>query len=132
MALMKEYYVDDHRFDNDSNSENGSGRRIRDGKAVATIADCVLFSLLQFADEIYGVELVQGLPSLKRFQQWFGKRDSANIDGMLCDENLRKIASHWIKEQPSVLDGAWEIFRVLYVYLGALWQLATRSLVGHW
>jgi hypothetical protein len=74
-------------------------------EGTAAIANCVLFSLLQFADIIYVLELVEGLLSLKRFLEWLEKRDCAEIEGMIYDENLRKIASHWIRRAIPCLAG---------------------------
>jgi glutathione S-transferase len=88
MALIEEYYEKDFRFKEGVNS----GRD--EPPCNATTADCVLFSLVQFAEIMYGVDLVQELPNLLRFKQWFEKRENAKVEGMLYDEKLKKIASH--------------------------------------
>lgn len=126
MALIEEYYKDDYRFKEDTN--NGSDG----GQYSATVADCVLFSLLQFAEVMYGVELVQGHLCLQRFKEWFEKRDSASTDRIIYDENLRTVASHWIEEKQSVLGVSLEVFKVAYLYLTVLCRLFMRLVSGFW
>jgi len=106
MTLIEDYCKDDHRF-------KVQGQEIQHG---ATTADCVLFALLQFAEIMYGIDLVQGLPVLQRFKAWFETRESAQVDEMLYDENLRKIASHWIEEKQSLLGVVSEVFKVVNLY----------------
>jgi glutathione S-transferase len=107
MALIEEYYKEDMRF------KGGVNNGIDTSPCNATISDCVLFCLLQFAEITYGVDLVQKLPNPQIFEQWFEKRNSAKVEGILYDENLRKIASHWIQEQDSSVSMSLEIFKVI-------------------
>jgi glutathione S-transferase len=60
-----------------------------------TIAHCVLYSLLQFARELYGVDLLSGpqLPALRAFYDVFAKRDEAWRRGEeRYPEEIRKLA----------------------------------------
>jgi hypothetical protein len=92
----------------------------------ATTADCVLFSLLQFAEIMYGIELVSGPPHLEKFKVLFEERESVRVEGMVWDESLRKIASHWIAEQQSLLGRGTEICKVAYLYLAVFYQLLMK------
>jgi glutathione S-transferase len=72
----------------------------RIGERQANVCDCVLFSLLEFADKVYGLDLCAqaNLPSLRAFYEDFGKRPSARdtaAEGpkMICD-----LARQWIAE----------------------------------
>ncbi|KAL8341811.1 hypothetical protein RB601_005344 [Gaeumannomyces tritici] len=72
MGLLEPYYADDEL-----------PLLERGGRGV-TIADCVVFSLISFARGLYDVDLCSGpageeLPSLRRFAEWFGKRESARL-----------------------------------------------------
>jgi glutathione S-transferase len=62
MALIEEYYVGNHRSEG---LDTGSDI-VQHG---VTIADCVLFSLLQFGEIMYGVQLERGFPSLEIFKK---------------------------------------------------------------
>lgn len=117
LALVEEYHLDDHRF------QNGDGGSSIDQEFNATVADCVLFSLLQFAKVMYDVELAEGLPGLKRFEQRFERIDSANAEGHEYDENLQSLARDWIREKETMFGVVGEVLRVLYVYLKVLWRL---------
>ena len=96
MVLIEGYYSHDRRYTNIGD---------REIQWSATTANCVLFSLLQFAEIMYGIELVSGLPHLEKFKVLFEERESARVEGMVWDESRRKIASHWIAEQQSLLGG---------------------------
>jgi glutathione S-transferase len=64
-----------------------------------TIAHCVLYSLLQFARELYGVDLLCGpeLPALRAFYDGFRERDGARRRGEeRYPEEIRKLACHWL------------------------------------
>ncbi len=89
MILIEGYYSHDRR------STYLGDREIQWS---ATTADCVLFSLLQFAEIKYGIEFVSGPLHLEKFKVFFEERESARVEGIVWDESLRKIASHWIAE----------------------------------
>ena len=116
MTLIESYYTEDQRF-------KVPGQEIHHG---STIADCVLFALVQFAEIMYGIDLVQGLPALQKFKAWFEMRKSAQVDVMLYDENLRKVASHWIEERKSFVGVVSEILSVVGLYF----VVVGRLLVG--
>jgi len=71
-----------------------------DEPGTATIADCVLYALLQFTRGLYGVNLAYGFPNLGRFEVAFGKRKSAELPGFPPAE-MRPFAETW-------LEGVWE------------------------
>ncbi|KAI4865017.1 hypothetical protein F4820DRAFT_313083 [Hypoxylon rubiginosum] len=65
-----------------------------------TIADCALFSLLQFAKELYGRHLVveePGLPNLKRFYDAFKERESTKILDDFYPKDVRDLARVWLQ-----------------------------------
>ncbi|KAL8377117.1 hypothetical protein RB595_007997 [Gaeumannomyces hyphopodioides] len=70
MGLLEPYYADELPL-------------LERGTRGVAIADCVVFSLVSFAEGLYDVDLCSGpageLPSLARFAQWFGKRESAKL-----------------------------------------------------
>ncbi|KAI1394722.1 hypothetical protein F4819DRAFT_249481 [Hypoxylon fuscum] len=66
-----------------------------------TIADCVLFSLLQFSKELYGRHLVEeeaGLPYLIAFYDSFKERDSAKIPGGFYPKEIKDLACVWLEQ----------------------------------
>jgi hypothetical protein len=117
MVLIEGYYSHDRRYTNIGD---------REIQWSATTANCVLFSLLQFAEIMYGIELVSGLPHLEKFKVLFEERESARVEGMVWDESRRKIASHWIAEQQSLLGRGTEICKVAYLYLAVFYQLLMK------
>jgi hypothetical protein len=54
------------------------------------VADCVLYSLLQYANNAYGRDLTEGLPKLAEFYERFGKRESTKVEGGYPEEMLKK------------------------------------------
>ncbi|KAH7308835.1 hypothetical protein BKA65DRAFT_174746 [Rhexocercosporidium sp. MPI-PUGE-AT-0058] len=95
----------------------------------ATIADCLLFSLLEFAREMYGIDLVTGMEGLQRFQRAFGKRESVQVEGeQVWDGNLTKLASYWVKETDGISEWATERGKVGGLYLRALGSMALTAL----
>jgi glutathione S-transferase len=80
LGLLEAYYVDSHLF------EQGGGG--------VTIADCVLFSLLQFSKELYARDLIEDLPGLKRFYGLFKERESAKIGEDFYPEMI-KMSQDW-------------------------------------
>ncbi|XXH05662.1 hypothetical protein Hte_012097 [Hypoxylon texense] len=64
-----------------------------------TMADCVLFSLLQFAKELYGRHLVVeeiGLPNLNRFYDAFMQRESTKIAEDFYPKGIKDLACVWL------------------------------------
>ena len=88
LALLEPYYADDHRFE---------GEEVL-GDSSATVADCVLFSLLQFARVFYGRNLMEALPNLRLFYDAFGKRDSAKIGDDFYPAEMKPLAQQWLAE----------------------------------
>lgn len=84
LQLVEQYFEGELRF------ERGGG--------VATIADCVLFSLLQFAKEFYAVDLTLDLPNLARFYDLFKQRRSAKIEEDFYPAEFKILAGQWIGE----------------------------------
>ncbi|KFY32407.1 hypothetical protein V493_00225 [Pseudogymnoascus sp. VKM F-4281 (FW-2241)] len=84
LKLIEKYYDGDVRF------EAGGG--------ASTIADCVLFSLLQFSSNFYSLDLLEDpqLPALKRFYDKFKERKSAMIPMDLYPSQFKQLASQWI------------------------------------
>lgn len=68
------------------------------GDPDVTIADCVLFSFLQFSREFYGKDLVGDLPNLKRFYDVFKERESARIKEGFYPEQFISLAKVWNEE----------------------------------
>jgi glutathione S-transferase len=81
LGLLEPYYLDDHRLE-----KSGGG---------VTIADCVLFSLLQFSAELYGRDLTEGFAGLKRFYNLFKERESAKIGKDFYPEIVKTMAQDW-------------------------------------
>lgn len=88
LEKLEIYYEEDHRFETSGgDSEKGSN-----------IADCVLFSQLQFSKELYGQDLTVGLPNLGRFYGSFKDRDSAKIPDNWYPEEVASMAKVWMAE----------------------------------
>jgi len=125
LKLVEKYYVDDHRFED---------RKVEKKEAKSdvnvNVADCVLFSLLQFAESLYGVQLVKDLPGLKRFYVGFGTRESVSAEGIMRDEKLRALASHWIKEDGSIVLRLWDKLKVSRLTLAVIGDLVAGMLRG--
>ncbi|RYP09295.1 hypothetical protein DL764_001342 [Monosporascus ibericus] len=86
LKLLEAYYEGDKRL------ENG------EADAATTIADCALFSLLQFSKAMHAVDLLTEpeLPNLKRFYENFKERESGKIEEGLYPEDVRQLTSHWL------------------------------------
>lgn len=54
------------------------------------IADCMQFSLLEYARGVYGRDLTEGFPRLVEFDERFEKRESAKVEGGYSEDMLRK------------------------------------------
>ncbi|PVH88977.1 hypothetical protein DL98DRAFT_159841 [Cadophora sp. DSE1049] len=90
LEKIEVYYEDDNRFedsDGEMDSRNGSN-----------IADCVLFSLLQFSKELYGRDLIGGLPNLNQFYELFKERGSAKIPENWYPGHIESMAKVWLAE----------------------------------
>jgi glutathione S-transferase len=63
-----------------------------------SIADCVLDSLLQFSERIYGVDLLDGLevPVLRRLREMLWSRGSNGLEESVCPEQIRGLAFQWL------------------------------------
>ncbi|KAJ3499148.1 hypothetical protein NLG97_g575 [Lecanicillium saksenae] len=67
--------------------------------APSTLADCMLYSLLQFARNFYGVELLtKDMKNLQKFSKRFGKRQSVAVGEGLYPPELVEQAKKWIVE----------------------------------
>lgn len=73
----------------------GSVRALDEGRPV-TIADCALFSLLQFSKGLYDLDLASGFPNLTRFYEVFEKRESARVEDDHFPEQIRELARQWL------------------------------------
>jgi len=78
--------------------ERGQKIDIVDGGKVM-MDDCVLFSLLQFAKELYGTDLLAGeeLPMLRTFYEAFEKRESARIGEGFYPEGIKALSRQCIE-----------------------------------
>ncbi|PVH71221.1 hypothetical protein DL98DRAFT_395970, partial [Cadophora sp. DSE1049] len=81
-VLMKVnvYYLDGGRFDDLKSKERAAESVIGTGNATVTIADIVLFALLEFAEKMYGVDLMEGLDGLRGLYERFKGRESAGVE----------------------------------------------------
>ncbi|KAI0849594.1 hypothetical protein F5Y00DRAFT_235199 [Daldinia vernicosa] len=63
------------------------------------IADCVLFSFLQFSKKLYGVDIVADseLRNLRRFYDTFKERDSAKISEDFYPQYIKELAPVWLE-----------------------------------
>ena len=71
--------------------------RLGDGSQL-TIAHCVLYSMLQFSKELYGIDVLSKpeLPALRSFYEMFKKRDFARIGEFQYPEEIKKLACQWL------------------------------------
>lgn len=84
LKLIEKHYDGDVRF----KTEGGA----------STIADCILFSLLQFSYNLYSRDLLEDpqLPALKIFYDNFNKRKSTEVPGNLYPSQFTQLASQWL------------------------------------
>jgi len=63
-----------------------------------SIADCVLNSLLQFSEGVYGVDLLPGpeLPLLRRLRGMLQTRSFTELEKSQCPEEIKNLASQWL------------------------------------
>lgn len=71
-------------------------RSIDDGRV--SIADCVFYSLLQFSEGVYGVDLLAKpeLPILQRLRAMLQARGWVGLEEPHCPEQIRSLASEWL------------------------------------
>jgi glutathione S-transferase len=71
-------------------------RSIDNGRV--SIADCVLYSLLQFSEGVYGVDLLSGpeLPVLRRLREMLRSRSWVGLEEAECPKEIRSLASQWL------------------------------------
>ena len=83
LKLLDGYYAGDKRLGDD-------GR--------VNIADCVLYSLLHFAKDLYELDLLAdpGLSNLQSFYRLFGERESAKVEKNHFPEDVKLLASQWL------------------------------------
>jgi glutathione S-transferase len=84
LKLIETYLEGDTRFDTDG--------------GIPTIADCILFSFLQFTNNFYSFNILAGsdLPNLERFYENFGRRESTKIASEVYPEFLKDLARQWL------------------------------------
>jgi glutathione S-transferase len=84
LKLLDKYYEEDTRF-------NG-------GDGQVTIADCVLYSTLHFAKDLYSLDLLADpeLASLRAFYTWFGGRDSVQVREDHFPAQIKELACQWL------------------------------------
>ncbi|CAM1506227.1 Fc.00g058680.m01.CDS01 [Cosmosporella sp. VM-42] len=83
LKLLDKYYVGDELLK--------GGREVN-------IADCVLYSLLYFAKDLYSLDLLDDpeLSDLQRFYETFGKRESARVEKDHFPEDVKTLACQWL------------------------------------
>ncbi|KAH6682174.1 hypothetical protein F5X68DRAFT_263190 [Plectosphaerella plurivora] len=69
----------------------------------ASIAHCVLYSLLHFSRKLYGIDLLSGpeLPALRTFYESFKERDVERVGEMQYPEEVAKLARQWLPVEQS-------------------------------
>ncbi|KAF5664669.1 hypothetical protein FDENT_12805 [Fusarium denticulatum] len=84
LKLLEKYYEGDARFD--------------DGDGQVTIADCVLYSTLHFAKDLYSLDLLAEpeLVSLRAFYAWFGSRESVQVPENHFPAQIKELACQWL------------------------------------
>lgn len=83
LKLLEDQFADDFRLE-------------RGGRV--TIAHCVLYSLLQFAAELYDMDLLSApeLPVLRRFYETYQERDATRHGKMDYPEEISTLARQWL------------------------------------
>ncbi|KAL2069289.1 hypothetical protein VTL71DRAFT_15627 [Oculimacula yallundae] len=126
LGSINKYYIHDPRYglgeDNDVTAH-----------FEVTIADCVLFSLLQFTKCMYSVDLTDGMAGLERFYEVFEKRESVCVEGPegeVWDEHLRMLASCWVGETEGVWGWVAERVRICGVYGKVVGGMAGKALMA--
>ena len=69
---------------------------LRSGRS--SIAECVLFSLLQFSKNLYGVDLLSDpeLPALQRLRTMLEKRFRGEVGNPEYPEHIQHLAHQWL------------------------------------
>ena len=80
----------------DENHSTELQRSIDNGRV--SIADCVFYSLLQFSEGVYSVDLLSEpeLPILKRLRAMLRGRGWVGLEEPQCPEQIRSLASEWL------------------------------------
>lgn len=97
LGKVEELYRENVRLD-----EGGEPREEQ-----VTVADVVLYTLLEFAQEMYGVDFTKGSDVLGRFFKGFRVRESVGVEGNsdeVWETNLTLLANHWVVETDSTWD----------------------------
>ncbi|KAF5618379.1 hypothetical protein F52700_12328 [Fusarium sp. NRRL 52700] len=83
LKLLERYYEGDTRFDEDGQ---------------VTIADCVLYSTLHFAKDLYALDLLADpeLVSLRAFYTWFSGRESVQVPENHFPAQIKELACQWL------------------------------------
>jgi glutathione S-transferase len=84
LGLLDRYYEERSGFDASDSQVN--------------MADCVLYSVVHFAKELYSLDLLADseLSNLRAFYEWFGKRESVQVDGDHFPGWIKELASQWL------------------------------------
>ncbi|KAG5805588.1 hypothetical protein H9Q74_009118 [Fusarium xylarioides] len=84
LRLLEKYYEGEPRLD------GGAGQ--------VTIADCVLYSTLHFAKDLYALDLLADpeLVSLRAFYSWFGSRESVQVPEDHFPAQIKELACQWL------------------------------------
>jgi len=63
-----------------------------------SIADCVFYSLMQFSEGVYGVDLLSEpeLPVLRRLREMLRSRNWVGLEEAQCPEQIKILASTWL------------------------------------
>ncbi|CEI61915.1 hypothetical protein FVEN_g2965 [Fusarium venenatum] len=85
LRVLNKYYEHDPRFDCASDAR-------------VNIADCVLYSVLRYAKDLYSMDLLAecDLSGLQAFYDWFGKRKSVQVDDDHFPGWIKELASQWL------------------------------------
>lgn len=80
----------------DENYATELHRSIDNGRV--SIADCVFYSLLQFSEGVYGVDLLSEpeLPVLQRLREMLQARHWIGLEEPQCPEQIKNLASEWL------------------------------------
>jgi glutathione S-transferase len=117
LRQIESYYAADPRF-----VDFGGQEELILGDV--SIADCVLFVLLQFAREMYAKDLTAELPMLTRFYYKFEEMDCAKVEKEWYPDALKMVASHWMDEDTGVWGNIWGRMKIGYLYVSALFLVA--------
>ena len=97
-----------------------------------TVADCVLFALLQFAKKFYGLELFEGLEGLTRFYAEFEGRESVKDGKTLWEGELRKVAGRFLVDGLTFWGRMAQSLGTVRVYVSVSGRLLWGWYAGLW